>query len=321
MVHASVLPDREEHLETIPSWLDELLASRPAAHAQLIRPYASWSVLRRARHRARRRSGTRNVGKHARARILIAAHFLSWLDTRGLTLATVTQHHVDAWLAAGTTTHYRLRDFLTWARARGLVGDISVPWPARDEPEHILPNDQRWQLLRRCLTDQDVPLTLRVAGALALLYGQTPSHIVELTTERITRKAGHTFLALDRQPVLVPPRLAQLVLRLADQDPDRRRPITERSDAPRTWLFPGSVPGRHADPGRLTKLLHDQLGIIVRPARNSALSAMATDLPAPVLAELLGIHITTAGRWATLVKRDWSSYVVARRHDEQVTKT
>lgn len=205
---------------------------------------------------------------------------------------------MDTWLAAGSTTHYRLRDFLTWAWARGLVSDLTVPWLARDEPEHILPDDQRWQLLRRCLTDQDVPLLLRVAGALVLLYGQTLSHIVDLTTDRITRKGQHTFLTLDRQPVLLPPRLAQLVLQLAEQDPDRRRPITERADTPRTWLFPGGVPGRPADSGRLVKLLHDQLGIFIRPARNSALAAMAADLPAPVLAELLGIHLTTAGRWA-----------------------
>jgi len=321
LVHAGVLPEREEYLETIPSWLEELLAGRPAAHERIIRPYASWSVLRRARHRAGRRPGTRSVGKHARARILIAAHFLSWLDTCGLTLATLTQHHVDAWLATGTTTHYRLRDFLTWARARGLVGDISVPWLDRNEPDHILPDEERWQLLRRCLTDSETPLALRVAGALVLLYGQTPSHIVELTTERINRKGAHTFLTLDRQPVLLPPRLAQLVLQLTEEEPHRRRPITERADAPRTWLFPGGTPGRHADSGRLTTLLHDQLGILIRPARNSALCAMAADLPALVLADLLGVHLTTAERWAALVKRDWSSYVVARRHDEQTTKT
>jgi hypothetical protein len=146
------------------------------------------------------------------------------------------------------------------------------------------------------------------------------SHIVELTTDRIIPKGGHTFLTLDRQPVLLPPRLAELVLQLAEREPHRRRPITERADAPRRWLFPGGTPGRHVDSGRLTELLHDQLGITIRAARNSALSAMAADLPAPVLAELLGIHLTTAGRWATLVKRDWTSYVVARRHDGQVTQ-
>ena len=214
-----MLPGREEYLETIPPWLEDLLATRPAQHAQVIRPYASWSVLHRARHRAHRRASTRSVGKHARARILIAVHFLSWLDTRGLTLAAVTQHHVDAWLAGGTTTHYRLRDFLTWARARGLVDDISVPWLVREEPEHILAEDERWQLLRTCLTCQDVPLTLRVAGALVLLYGQMPSRIVELTTDCLIHKGRHTFLTLDRQPVVLPPRLADLVLGLAEHDP------------------------------------------------------------------------------------------------------
>jgi hypothetical protein len=30
------------------------------------------------------------------------------------------------------------------------------------------------------------------------------------------------------------------------------------------------------------------------------------------LADLLGIHVTTAIRWASLVKRDWLSYLNAR---------
>jgi hypothetical protein len=31
------------------------------------------------------------------------------------------------------------------------------------------------------------------------------------------------------------------------------------------------------------------------------------------LADLLGIHVTTAIRWASLVKRDWLSYLNAPR--------
>lgn len=39
---------------------------------------------------------------------------------------------------------------------------------------------------------------------------------------------------------------------------------------------------------------------------------LATDLPAPVLAELLDLHISTAVRWVTYVKRDWTDYLAAR---------
>jgi hypothetical protein len=42
------------------------------------------------------------------------------------------------------------------------------------------------------------------------------------------------------------------------------------------------------------------------------LCSLAGDLPASVLADLLGIHITTAVRWSKLVKRDWASYLAVR---------
>jgi len=54
--------------------------------------------------------------------------------------------------------------------SRGEVTDASERiWLA----EHILPADQRWALLRRCLTDAQLSTPLRVAGSLVLLYGQT----------------------------------------------------------------------------------------------------------------------------------------------------
>ncbi|MFC5804275.1 hypothetical protein [Streptomyces formicae] len=65
------------------------------------------------------------------------------------------------------------------------------------------------------------------------------------------------------------------------------------------------------DHGRLTHQLNT-LGIRVIAARNSALCSLADDLPAPVIAELLGLHINTAVRWGKLVKRDWTSYLAAR---------
>ena len=40
--------------------------------------------------------------------------------------------------------------------------------------------------------------------------------------------------------------------------------------------------------------------------------ALAGQVPAPVLAELIGIADTTAVRWATLATRDWSEYVTQR---------
>jgi len=47
-------------------------------------------------------------------------------------------------------------------------------------------------LLRRCLTDEQLSTTLRVAGSLVLLYGQTPTRNVTLTRHDVTRLDGMT---------------------------------------------------------------------------------------------------------------------------------
>ena len=77
-------------------------------------------------------------------------------------------------------------------------------------------------------------------------------------------------------------------------------------------MFPGARPGSHFYAGRLSTALNKKLGIFVRPARGAALSALAADLPAPVLADLLGLSIATATRWAALAARDNAEYVAAR---------
>lgn len=91
-----------------------------------------------------------------------------------------------------------------------------------------------------------------------------------------------------------------------------RSPRVERDTPHHQWLFPGTYPGPIAEAGRLGDLLNRELGLYTRPARASALCALAEDLPAPVLADLLAVHITTAIRWTSLVTHDWSSYLGAR---------
>ncbi|MEV8455571.1 hypothetical protein AB0467_28215 [Streptomyces sp. NPDC052095] len=58
-------------------------------------------------------------------------------------------------------------------------------------------------------------------------------------------------------------------------------------------------------------------GISVRAARNSALAALAADLPSPILADLTGMHRHTSIRWVTYARRDWAEYLAARAEDQQ----
>jgi len=41
---------------------------------------------------------------------------------------------------------------------------------------------------------------------------------------------------------------------------------------------------------------------------------LAAEIPAPVLADLLGLRPHTAVRWATLAARDWAAYTALRPH-------
>jgi hypothetical protein len=49
----------------------------------------------------------------------------------------------------------------------------------------------------------------------------------------------------------------------------------------------------------------------VRSGRRTS-AGKAADLPAAVLADLLGMHINTAVRWVKHVGRDWADYIAAR---------
>jgi hypothetical protein len=42
---------------------------------------------------------------------------------------------------------------------------------------------------------------------------------------------------------------------------------------------------------------------------------LAADLPAAILAGLLGMHVNTAVRWVTYARRDWTGYLAARAAD------
>jgi hypothetical protein len=309
LVHAGLLPPRQELIEDIDAWLDDLLGDVPPEHARLVRPFARWAVLRRARDRARTRPFTEASGSWARQQIRAAVNFLAWLDQHGTGLADVGQAEIDAWLTSGGSQRYSIRYFLAWARRHRLAGPVTVPLRQARTAEQELPEDQRWHQLQRCLHETALPLRVRVAGALVLLYGQPVSRIVQLEAAQLSRRHGQAYLVFDQHPVLVPPLLADLI----DELHVTATPVAVLGGRgnPAFWLFPGQVPGRHLSVNGLVRQLNTH-GIQARIARSAALINLAADLPAAVLADLLGLHINTAVRWVKRARRDWADYLAAR---------
>jgi hypothetical protein len=59
-------------------------------------------------------------------------------------------------------------------------------------------------------------------------------------------------------------------------------------------------------------------GISVRSARNGALAA---DLPAAILADLLGMHINSAVRGVIYAGSDWADYLAARAAEHSLSES
>ena len=75
--------------------------------------------------------------------------------------------------------------------------------------------------------------------------------------------------------------------------------------------LPGRKRGTHITAEHLRKRLAPH-GITSRPGRHGALLALAGRLPAPILAERLGIHQARAAQWASAAGATYAPYVRLR---------
>jgi hypothetical protein len=230
------------------------------------------------------------------------------LRTDGVELPQAIQAHIDRWLADGPRARHALRPFIQWARQRHLVTGLDVPPIPVAAPSVLQDDQEQWKQLRRCLHETTMPVHLRVVGALLLVFGLSVTRLTALTIGQIEQDEAGTHLVLTSHRLLVPPTLARLLIEQRDHATSRWA-VTTAAGADRP-LFPG-LHGRPAHPEVLRAKLK-QHGIRPRAGRNTALAALAADLPPAVLADLFGIGLTTATRWASHARRDWAPYLAER---------
>lgn len=163
-------------------------------------------------------------------------------------------------------------------------------------------------------SDDTVTLATRVAALLVLLYGARTDRIHRLSTVDISAVGGQTYLALSSEPIEIPNPLAPLLKRLVTIA--ERNPQAIRRGGEGSYLFPS--PRRHHEPINPTILGRwlARAGVSPRIARNYAMLALTSDLPAAVVAVQMGITPQAASRWSQFSQRDNSGYVAARaQHD------
>jgi len=243
--------------------------------------------------------------KNIRRQVADAAAFLDWLHTRGSTLATCTQADLDQWLASKPGPAPRSANFARWATTHHHAPQLTAPATRWTGPAGPLDQDRRWTDARRLLHDDTCPAVDRVAGLLVLLYAQKLNVISTLTTQHISHVNDQTMLALGSRPVVLPAPLDRLVNELANAT--RHTPGSGLIDAPSSWLFPGRWPGHPLSEEALARRLRAH-GLQPRQGRNTALFMLAAEVPAAILAKMLGLHIKVAVQWQQLSSGDWTAY-------------
>ncbi|WP_231963333.1 hypothetical protein [Mycobacterium adipatum] len=309
--HHGLLPPRDEHLARFEGWLSAKLDAigSPAIRGP-VEQFATWHHLRRLRSQSKPGQGTDGPKRSAKQEITETIKFLTWLeDTHGRTAAECTQHDVDAYLTSGPTTRHLIRTFFIWAKSsRGNTGVQIGFRQARTTP--TITQEQRLGWLKELLTGDAESLPYRVAGVLLLLYAQPLSKIAALQATAIARVDGETRIALGKEPIPVPEPFASQLNYHLHHRPNLR---TAGGAIGTAWLFPSSRPGQHLDPQSIMHRLR-WLGINLLGSRNTALQELASEIPAPLVADVLGYSDQVTQKHAAEAGNTWAAYASPALH-------
>jgi hypothetical protein len=281
------------------------VAKLPAHQATVIRPFAEWHIVRDARRRSARGRYTYAAHKGDCGNIRAAIDFLTWLDSQQHTLQNLTQESLDIWAISRPTLRARSIPFIRWACARHLTRTgLTIEHPSTQLPGQFQIEEVHYEELRRCLNDRALPPDVRIAAAFIRLYALPLTRIVELTTDQLHHDADHTYLTINRHPVVLPPKLARLI-------DDHLNNGSRHTSEATAYLLPGRTPGRPRNPAGLADKLK-RYSLPTRAARNTAMVQALADLPPVLISDLIGIQPRTAERFAALAGENWSDYLAGR---------
>lgn len=301
--HHDVLPARDKYVAFFEKWIDGKLA--PVADPEISQPikqFATWHHLRRINELQLDGRPTRGPVHASKQDITESLKFLQWLKAEhDRTIHNCTQQDVDQWIATGPTTRHTIRTFLVWCKKMRINRSVALGF-REAKTVRSLTQDQRLAWIRELLTGDSESLPYRVAGTLLLLYAQPLVRVAALPMSKLVVAPDGLTLSLGVTPSPVPEPFATMLRAHITQRPNLRT-----SGAENPWLFPGIRPGEHLHPNTIMDRLR-YLGLDLLGARNTALRELVCEVPAPVVAEMLGYSDQVVHRHAALASQPWAKY-------------
>jgi integrase len=268
-----------------------------------LRTFAHWVVLRRYRRKSQRAPLKDGVLSRAKVEMRSAAAFLQWLAERDRTLETCKQADIDAWLAGERADRYIARTFARWAMAQTLMPKLEFPAGQRAGPSPPVISEDLVELARRLLHDPALVPRDRVAGVLIAVFAQPVSRVARLATDDVMLDGETVAVRFGKAAVSMPEPVARDVRKLLAELAE----LSPRMIRDHQWLFPGAVPSRPIGELVLSRRMK-RIGVDCRDTRRAALLELAGRFPAAIVADLLGVHVTTAMLWAQIAGRLWGDY-------------
>ena len=309
------LPARDVELARLERAVPQALTGvTDETNRKILRSYATWDLLRRARAVSQTEPLSAQARYKALNRLATAAHLLDWLSHRGSSLDGCKQAELDGYLAHHPIRRNDLHGFLAWARRTRRVRDLAIPSAPKSLPRTIAAEDEhRWSVARALLHDDGHAPADRVAGLLVLLFAQRSARISRLTVSDVSIADDRVSITLGTAPIHLPEPFAGHLRQLVAT----RRPLVgAHVTDPGPWLFPGKHPGRPVLPATITSRLQ-RVGIQPAAQRTAALLHLAGEMPPALLGQLLGLGRTAVHEWSTLAGRPWAGFLAARLEDTE----
>ena len=283
----------------VDSWLHtydravaELLEGASPEARQALTIYSRWTVRPKLVRSAMRRPIGEPQYSNARAQIAGALRFIRWLEDRGTLLADMDQSALDEFTS--TQAHHGwIGNFVRWiGKTYGKSFDFYSPIKQAHFPR--ISDERRFEVARRLLMDDDVPLDIKATTLLVATLG------VNITTAVAVRRdavrflgPGAAWLSIDERESVLPQWLARLFWEQAIGTPAG------------DWLFPGRMPGNHLGPASHRRYL-SKYELTLRDLQIAARFQLAASMNPVMLANSIGLTPATMLTYRALSGGSWS---------------